>query len=237
MRILFQSRLKRSRNRFATACGVQVKSTGLHLVAPIFAVTLATLPAIAFSTERVLGPCEGCEAVFQGRPPTLTSQSRIAPQGSPGEPMQLDGIVRDAKGKPAAGIIVYAYQTDHTGIYPRLANAPGRESGRHGAYRGFAVTDAEGRYRFDTIRPAGYPGTDIPQHIHMHVVEPGRCTTYLDDLVFEDDPRLTPRQRASHSHGRGGAGVVKPVQEAGVWKVRRDIALGQGIANYAECGR
>jgi protocatechuate 3,4-dioxygenase beta subunit len=210
----------------------------MRIFAPL-ALLLTTLSAsaIAAGAERILGPCEGCEAVFQGRPTQLASQGRIAPAGSSGEAMQVDGIVRDAKGKPSAGIIVYAYQTDHTGIYPRLANAPGRESGRHGAWRGFVVTDAQGRYRFDTTRPGGYPGTDIPQHIHMHVVEPGRCTTYVDDIVFEDDPRLTPRQRAAHSQGRGGSGVVMPVKEGGVWKVNRDIALGQGISNYAECGR
>ncbi|MBL8517926.1 MAG: hypothetical protein JNM76_13270 [Betaproteobacteria bacterium] len=193
------------------------------------------MPALA--TERILGPCEGCAAVFQGRPVTLASQGRIAPQGAPGDAMRVDGVVRDAMGKPVAGIIVYAYQTDHTGIYPRPTDSAGRESARHGTYRGFVVTDAEGRYRFDTIRPAGYPGTEIPEHIHMHVLEPGRCTTYLDDIVFEDDPRLTPRQRAGHVRGRGGPGIAQPVKEAGVWKVKRDIVLGQGIANYAECGR
>ncbi|MDX2218793.1 MAG: hypothetical protein SF172_07205 [Burkholderiales bacterium] len=210
----------------------------MRIFAPL-AVLLYTLSAsaMAFSAERILGPCEGCEAVFQGRPATFASQGRIAPQGAPGEAMQVDGVVRDAKGKPTPGIVVYAYQTDHTGIYPRLADASGRESGRHGVYRGFVITDTEGRYRFDTIRPGGYPGTDIPQHIHLHVVEPGRCTTYIDDIVFEDDPRLTPRQRASHSTGRGGNGVVKPLKEGAVWKVKRDIALGQGIPNYGECGR
>lgn len=203
------------------------------------AVSLGTLlvSTVATGAERILGPCEGCEAVFQGRPATLTSQGRIAPPGATGEAMRVDGTVRDAKGTPASGIIVYAYQTDHTGVYPRLADAAGRESARHGAYRGFVVTDSAGRYRFDTIRPAGYPGTEIPQHIHLHVVEPGRCTTYIDDIVFDDDPRLTPRQRASHAAGRGGSGLVKPVKEAGIWLVKRDITLGQGISNYAECGR
>ena len=208
---------------------------GIRIFAAWIIVLVTVMPAAA--AERILGPCEGCEAVFQGRPAQLASQGRIAPPVAPGDPMQVDGIVRDAQRRPTAGIVIYAYQTDHTGIYPRLANAPGRESGRHGAYRGFVVTDAAGRYRFDTIRPGGYPGTDLPQHIHLHVLEPGRCTTYIDDIVFEDDPRLTPRQRAAHAAGRGGNGVVKPVKAAGVWRVTRDIALGSGIANYGECGR
>lgn len=50
-------------------------------------------------------------------------------------------------------------------------------------------------------------------------------------------PGLTPPQRASHAQRRGGPGVMKLVQEAGVWKVKRDIALGQGISNNVECSR
>ncbi len=41
-------------------------------------------------------------------------------------------------------------------------------------------------YRFETIRPASYPNTKFAQHVHMHVVEPGRCTYFIDGTVFTD---------------------------------------------------
>lgn len=188
--------------------------------------------------ERVVGgPCEGCDAVFTGLPASIGVEGRMSPAGEPGVPMVLEGTVRTAAGQAAAGIVVYGYQTDAKGLYP---SAPGLQgsAARHGRLRGWARTDAQGRYRFLTIRPAGYPNTDIPEHIHLHVIEPGRCTYYIDDVVFEDDPRLTPRQRAAHDRGRGGSGVSKPMRDAsGTWHSRRDITLGAGISDYATCGR
>lgn len=190
----------------------------------------------ATQRERVVGgPCEGCDAVFVGLPSAPGVEGRLAPQNEPGTPLVLEGTVRSAGGQPAAGIVIYAYQTDAAGIYPPLTTMSGAAA-RHGRLRGWARTDAQGRYRFLTIRPGGYPNTDIPEHIHLHVIEPGRCTYYIDDVLFEDDPRLTPRQRAAHDRGRGGSGIVRPSRDGnGRWLARRDVVLGAGIADYGRC--
>jgi protocatechuate 3,4-dioxygenase beta subunit len=67
----------------------------------------------------------------------------------------------------------------------------------------------------------------------MHVIEPGRCTYYIDDLVFEDDPRLTPEVRRAHVSGRGGPGLVSPTPDGrGGFVVRRDIRLGERVPGY-----
>ena len=180
--------------------------------------------------EPIVGlPCEGCEWTFVEMPAEPASVARIAPAAEPGEPMRIDGTVRDAAGKPRAGVVVYAYHTDATGHYPRGVV-------RHGRLRGWAKTDAQGRYAFDTIRPAGYPATDIPQHVHMHVIEPGRCAYYLDDIEFRDDPRLAPSLARHPRQGRGGAGVATPERVAGGWRVVRDIELGKNVPGYAACG-
>lgn len=185
---------------------------------------LGSVAGAAAQTEPVIGgPCEGCELVFVGMPEVIGSSSRIAPQGEPGEPLVLDGIVRDADGTPVPGVIVYAYQTNSRGIYPKAAT-------RHGALRGWARSDAQGRYRFETIRPGAYPSRNIPQHIHMHVIEPGRATYYIDDITFSDDPLLTDARRAQLQPGRGGAGESRPQRDArGVWQMRRDIIIGRSI--------
>lgn len=174
------------------------------------------------------GPCDGCEYVFEGRPTTLATSARIAPVKEPGEALAIDGTVKTAAGTPVAGVIVYAYQTNAAGLYPKAKT-------RHGALRGFAITDKDGAYQFDTIRPASYPKSDIPQHVHMHVVEPGKCHYYIDDLLFTDDPMLTPAQKAAHDHGRGGSGIATPAKDKATWRVRRDITLGAGIRDYARC--
>jgi protocatechuate 3,4-dioxygenase beta subunit len=69
--------------------------------------------------EPIVGlPCEGCEAVFEGLPDSLTSIFTIAPNGEPGQSMQIRGTVRDKMGKPIPGVIVYAYHTNADGLYP-----------------------------------------------------------------------------------------------------------------------
>ena len=187
------------------------------------AAVMVSAPAVA--DEPVIGgPCEGCELVFVGMPDDLTSEERIAPPDEPGEPLRIEGVVIDDEGRPVPGIVVYAYHTDAEGIYPAGTT-------RHGRLRGWARTDTEGHYRFDTIRPAAYPGSSIPQHVHMHVIEPGRGTYWIDSLHFTDDPLLEARHRDDDP--RGGSGVVTPRRDAGgVWHVRRDIALGENVPRH-----
>ncbi len=167
--------------------------------------------------EPIIGlPCEGCEAVFEGIPDSLASTSRIAPRDEPGEAMRIEGTVFDRNGLAAPGVIIYAYHTDVGGIYPASNRHRGLAAFRHGRLRSWAETDDRGRYSFDTIRPAGYPNTDSPAHVHMHVIEVGRFTYYLDSIRFEDDPRLSQAERRRLVVGRGGTGLVTPRRDAGV---------------------
>jgi len=204
-------------------------------------VGLMLLPAAA--AEKIVGlPCEGCEAVFEGLPAAAPARSRIAGPRETGSPLLVEGIVRGLDDMPRAGIVVYAYQTNDGGIYPPENRFSGAAR-RHGTLRGWSTTDASGRYVFETIRPGGYPGSDLPAHIHMHVLELGRCTYYIDDIVFTDDPRLTPEKRRQQDGdkggmgGRGGSGITTPVRIDGQWRVSRDIVLGRAIPGYDTCGQ
>jgi len=206
------------------------------------AILILALPATAQVTHQVRGdepvvggPCEGCEAVFQGLPDALASAARLGPEDEPGEPLRLTGTVVGQDGKPAPGIIVYAYQTDAEGIYRPLEDPPGAAAGRHGVLRGWVETDAAGRYEFLTVRPGSYPGTSIAQHIHLHVIEPGRCTYYIADVEFTDDHLLPKNAFEKHARGRAGPGLVTPAKDdAGVWRVERDIFLGMNVPGYPE---
>lgn len=184
------------------------------------------------------GPCEGCEAVFQGLPDELSWIARIGSPDEQGEPMQIEGTVYDSSGRVAENVIVYAYHTDAHGVYPTDERLRGRAAYRHGRLRGWAQTDDRGRYQFQTIRPASYPDQETPAHVHMHVIEVGRCTYYIDSIHFRDDPRLSPEARERSEGARGGSGMVRPTRGAnGVWIVRRDIMLGEGIPRYEACDR
>jgi protocatechuate 3,4-dioxygenase beta subunit len=199
-------------------------------IAATLALMMASLLAVA--AERIVGlPCEGCDAVFVGKPEAaaIATIARIAPPDEAGEALQWRGRTLDTNGKPVAGVIVYAYHTDASGVYPQESALRGTSARQHGRLRGWVRSDAEGRFGFDTIRPAAYPGRAIPAHIHVHVIEPGRCTYYLDDVNFRDDPLLT--EATTSRERRGGDGVVDAKRGAdGTWQITRDIVLGLDVA-------
>jgi protocatechuate 3,4-dioxygenase beta subunit len=139
-------------------------------------------------------------------------------EDEPGEKLEFYGRVLDEHGNPLPKASVIAYNTDATGLYvPR-----GSES-RSPRINGVAVTNADGWYRFRTIRPGGYPNSDDPQHIHLHIDAAVHQHTYRT-LWFEDDPRLTPAKRRSLDSET----VVVPLRKRddGVWTTRFDVRLG-----------
>jgi hypothetical protein len=192
------------------------------------------------SADRLLGQCGTagnlCRGPYEGMPATIRTHDRIAPAGAAGTPLRITGRTLDLEGRPRGGVIVYAYQTDKDGIYPPVHPPRSNASNFHGSLRGWVRSDAQGRYIFDTIRPGGYGGN--PQHVHLHVIEPGCATYVIDDLIFDDDPdflRLTPEQRQSVVPGKGGSGLTKLRRRGEGWEVTRDVHLGKGIAGYQAC--
>lgn len=213
-----------------------MRAIALLILLPLVGLSACTSRVHASAATPIVGlPCEDCQVALEGLPEQPPSTARLAPDNAAGEPLRLTGRVLDTSGQPRPGVIVYAYQTDHSGIYPRSDTPGSPEARRHGRLRAWASSDASGRYTFHTIRPGGYPGTDIPQHIHLHVIQPGCQTYYIDDVQFRDDPRLTERMIARMDVGRGGSGIVSPTRRDGVWQAHRDIILGQNIPGHRLC--
>jgi protocatechuate 3,4-dioxygenase beta subunit len=75
--------------------------------------------------------------------------------------------VLDVNGRPLQGATVEIWQCDHQGIYDHPRQA-GRER-RDTAFQGFgrSVADANGGYRFRTLKPVAYAGRT--PHIHLKV--------------------------------------------------------------------
>jgi protocatechuate 3,4-dioxygenase beta subunit len=84
---------------------------------------------------------------------------------SEGQPCWLDGVVTDLKGQPLKGAQVEIWQCDHAGHYDH----PGDGGRINKAFQGFGrvTANAQGEYRFRTIRPVAYGGR--APHIHVKV--------------------------------------------------------------------
>jgi protocatechuate 3,4-dioxygenase beta subunit len=181
--------------------------------------------------QMVGGPCEGCEVVFEGMPETFSSVDTNEAWTGPSQKIKVSGKVLKKDGQTAApNVIVYYYHTDHTGRYPRK---PGKTGPLHGYLRGWVKTDADGNYTIYTGRPASYPNSTIPAHIHILVKEPGIDNAYyMNDIVFDDDPLLTAAERKKTSN-RGGPGILKFTPLGDMHVAIHNITLGLNIPDYS----
>ena len=183
---------------------------------------------------QVGGPCEGCEAIFETKVPfaALNEVDTLPDFSEQGQKLMLMGTVFRGDGKtPAPGVVLYVYHTDETGRY-RTAGQTGWGA-RHGSLRGWVKTDSSGRYRIYTLRPASYPGSTEPAHIHVTVKEPGMTPYYIDDFLFDDDPFLTASRRTRQQQ-LGGNGILQLSKQGDLYTAVRNIYLGRGVTGYPE---
>ena len=150
------------------------------------------------------------ERAQKARPASFGSQARIAPAAEPGTPLVVRGRAIAENGTtPLAGAIVFAYHTDKDGHYDRPGSGP--HSWR---LRGWARTDADGRFEFTTIRPGAYPNRQVAEHIHLNIFLEDARRYWADGLEFDDDPLVTERSR-TQSRERGVFGGVGHVRTEG----------------------
>jgi len=96
-------------------------------------------------------------------------------EGNPSRHFVLEGRVLSAQCKPVPNALLDFWHADEQGAYDT----------RGFRYRGHQYTDAQGRYRLETIVPAEYPGRT--RHIHVKAQAQGR-RVLTTQLYFPDDP-------------------------------------------------
>ncbi|MGE0788307.1 MAG: hypothetical protein AB7S26_21720 [Sandaracinaceae bacterium] len=103
---------------------------------------------------------------------------------APGERFVLEGRVLDRACRPIAGAVLDLWQADGTGRY----DADGQR------FRGHQLSDADGRYRFCTVRPGPEQVIGIVRtpHLHLKVWAEGR-SLLTTQLYFADE---RPRNEA-----------------------------------------
>ena len=155
-------------------------------------------------------------------PADVSWRTVLSEEKDKGEPMEISGVVYQTDGKtPAPNTLIYLYHTDFEGYY-------GLGSGihRHGKYRGWMLTDKDGKYAFRTIKPAPYPENRFAAHIHMTVTTAKTREDWIDSILFEGDRLISSQERAQAGR-RGGFNPILSFDkgEGGLLRATRNIQL------------
>jgi protocatechuate 3,4-dioxygenase, beta subunit len=112
-----------------------------------------------------------------------------------GQRILVAGRVTDEADRPVANTMIELWQANAAGRYHHVADARDvpLDPNFHGNGRVF--TDAEGCYRFLSIKPGAYPWGNHhnawrPAHIHFSLFGPSWGARLVTQMYFPDDPLL-----------------------------------------------
>jgi protocatechuate 3,4-dioxygenase beta subunit len=120
----------------------------------------------------------------------LTRQHAAEPQG---QRIIVHGRVLEQDGRPVPGTLVEIWQANAGGRYRHVVdNWPAPLDPNFDGV-GRALTDAEGRYRFVTIKPGAYPWKNHdnawrPAHIHFSLFGRAFTQRLITQMYFPGDP-------------------------------------------------
>jgi len=117
--------------------------------------------------------------------------SRAVPGGprAMGQLINVSGQVLDEDGRPLAGAVIEIWQANAAGKYIHEVDRHEAPLDPNFAGQGSFVTDAEGRYRFRTIKPGAYPVMESdwwwrPPHIHFSIFGLSWMDRYVTQIFF-----------------------------------------------------
>ena len=220
-------------NRIGQA--THTKNNEAVLVADLLGVSaLVALQANAdphgVSDAALLGP------FWRDGAPLLSEGRSIAMPGTPGLTLEVRGSVRDSAGQPLTGVVLDVWQASPKGLYENQDTEQPEMN-----LRGRFATDAQGRFFFRSVRPAGYPvptggpGGELlraqqrhpyrPAHLHFMISKPGFKVLVTqvfpaDAETLHSDPTFGVTQRLVgdfRSLQRDGQPLVELVHHFTLW--------------------
>ena len=120
----------------------------------------------------------------------------FASAGDPvGERIIVHGRVLDERGRPVPNTLVEVWQANAGGRYRHVKDTYVAPVDPNFGGCGRTLTDAEGRYRFRTVKPGAYPFRSFvnswrPAHIHVSVFGHAFGQRLVTQMYFEGDPLL-----------------------------------------------
>lgn len=115
--------------------------------------------------------------------------------GAIGERMVVTGRVLDGDGRPVAGQLVEIWQANAAGRYLHAGDQHDAPLDPNFTGVGRALTEADGSYRFTTVRPGPYPWKNHhnawrPAHIHFSLFGTEFTQRLVTQMYFPGDPML-----------------------------------------------
>lgn len=106
-----------------------------------------------------------------------------------GEPIVVVGRITDEQGRPVRKALVEVWQANRWGKYEHPDDTT--DAPLDPAFKGWGrmLTDAQGRYRFRSIKPGAYPNPGYddwmrPPHIHYSIFAAGLMQRLITQLYF-----------------------------------------------------
>ncbi len=140
---------------------------------------------------EITGPVLGADRVGP-----LDADLTLHPDGEAiGQRITVAGQVRDGDGRPVPHTLVEVWQANAAGRYAHARDTWPAPLDPHFTGVGRTLTDAQGRYRFTTVRPGAYPWGNHrnawrPAHIHFSLFGRAFTQRLVTQMYFPDDPLI-----------------------------------------------
>ena len=122
----------------------------------------------------------------------LTRIGEGRPQAD-GVKLLVSGTIKDDAGRPLRGVLLEVWNANKWGRYTHKDDPAVQPLDPNFLGFGRVITDDDGRYEFQTIRPGSYlvrPEIDRWRPSHIHLSVRGGSSRLMTQMYFQDDPLL-----------------------------------------------
>lgn len=161
---------------------------------PDYASTVKRSPSrplviIPHTLSELTGPVYGHDSVHPGDH-DLTKQHAGEPLG---ERIIVHGRLLDEDGRPVPDTLVEVWQANACGRYVHVVDQHPAPLDPNFTGAGRTATDADGCYKFITVKPGAYPWGNHtnawrPAHIHFSLFGPSFLSRLVTQMYFPGDP-------------------------------------------------
>ncbi|MEO8741078.1 MAG: protocatechuate 3,4-dioxygenase subunit beta [Casimicrobiaceae bacterium] len=149
------------------------------------------LVLLPHTLSEITGPVFGTADVKPGDS-DLTNQHEFHPLG---ERIVVSGRLLDENSKPVANALIELWQCNASGRYRHVVDDHDAPLDPNFTGWGRVLTDAQGNYRFLTIKPGAYPWRNHynawrPAHLHFSIFGLGLVQRLVTQMYFPGDPLL-----------------------------------------------